>query len=51
MRCERWSPTAFCDYDPVKKKADIGSNFLNGRETSRTGTGGDSDEFRAAIIG
>ncbi|WP_456629046.1 hypothetical protein [Bradyrhizobium sp. URHC0002] len=25
---ERWSPTAFCDYDPVKKKADIGSNFL-----------------------
>ena len=25
---ERWSLTAFCDYDPVKKKADIGSNFL-----------------------
>jgi 5-methylthioribose kinase len=25
---ERWSPTAFCDYDPVKKKADIGLNFL-----------------------
>ena len=29
---ERWSLTAFCDYDPVKKKADIGSNFLNGSE-------------------
>jgi hypothetical protein len=25
---ERWSLTAFCDYDPAKKKADIGSNFL-----------------------
>ena len=22
----------FCDYDPVRKKADIGSNFLNGSE-------------------
>ena len=25
---ERWPPPAFRDYDPVKKKADIGSNFL-----------------------
>jgi cyclopropane fatty-acyl-phospholipid synthase-like methyltransferase len=39
---ERWSPTAFCDYDPVKKKADIGSNFLKAgvRGISRTGMGG-----------
>ena len=30
VKCDgdRWSLTAFCDYDPVKKKADIGSNFL-----------------------
>ena len=50
---ERWSPTTFCDYDPVKKKADIRSNFPEAgvRETSRTGMGGDCDEFTAAIIG
>jgi hypothetical protein len=28
MRAGRWSLTAFCDYDPVKKTVDIGSNFL-----------------------
>ena len=28
--------SVFCDYDPIKKKADIGSNFLE-RETSRRG--------------
>jgi hypothetical protein len=33
---ERWSLTGFCDYDPVKKKADIGSNFLK-RESALGG--------------
>ena len=28
MRGECWPLAAFYDYDPVKKKADIGSNFL-----------------------
>jgi hypothetical protein len=43
----------FCDYDPVKKKADIGSNFLE-RECVRPlapAWGADCDEFTAAIIG
>jgi SAM-dependent methyltransferase len=50
---ERWSLAAFCDYDPVKKKADIGSNYLE-RECVRPlapAWGADCDEFTAAIIG
>ena len=50
---ERWSPTAFCDYDPVKKKGRYQIEFPEAgvRETSRTGMGADCDEFRAAIGG
>ena len=50
---ERWPPTAFCDYDPVKKKAEIRSKFLK-RECVRSPVpawGADCDEFRAAIGG
>jgi 5-methylthioribose kinase len=41
---KRWSLTAFCDYDPLNKRADIGSNILK-RECMgppATGTGADA---------
>ena len=53
MRGECWPLAAFYDYDPVKKKADIGSNFLKrecvGPPVPAWGAGG--DEFTPAIIG